>query len=239
MKWSLSEAFTLQILASDALPIATFDDETKTLIVPNQIVSPGIVKQFASPSAPTVDADESAGYAVHSQWVETTSNPDVVYICTDATDGAAVWIPLSSFTQVDKSLNDAFNIGKNITGANSEVNAVCWGDGTGKICEWYDGATGAHREVTPAQHQSNDIPAGFAYILRYDGTEIVRWDSTGNQKFLNQGKPTISIPWTAGGVETDGTNCATQAASQVNSGVRVQDLAVWHLPRRRALSMGS
>ena len=32
MKWSLSEAFTLQILASDATPIATFDDTAKTLI---------------------------------------------------------------------------------------------------------------------------------------------------------------------------------------------------------------
>ena len=193
MKWRLSEAFTLQILASDATPIATFDEATKTLIVPNQITSPGIVKQFSSSTAPGPTNDETEGYAVHSEWIETTSDPNVLWVCTDATPSAAVWIPVSSFVQVDKSLNDAFNVGKNITGANSEANAVCWGDGTGKVCEWYDGATGAHREVTPAQHQSQDISAGFAYIIRYNGTEISRWDSTGKQIYLNTGRPLKSV----------------------------------------------
>ncbi|MEM4248446.1 MAG: tail fiber domain-containing protein, partial [Candidatus Nanoarchaeia archaeon] len=40
-------------------------------------------------SAPTVDDDLSQGYAVGSQWLDTTA--DKSYICLDATAGAAVW----------------------------------------------------------------------------------------------------------------------------------------------------
>ena len=147
----------------------------------------------------------------------------MIYICTDASIGAAVWVPAGSFVQVEKSLNDAFNVGPNITGAVSEPSAFCVGDGAGKKCSWYDNATGWHEVVTPAQHNSVDIPATFAHIIRYNGAEIGRWDSTGNEKWSNQGKKIISIPWSAGGVETDGVNCATQAQSEINTGVRVQD----------------
>lgn len=41
-------------------------------------------------SAPTVNDDVSLGYAVGSKWFDTT--PGTLYICTDATNGAAVWV---------------------------------------------------------------------------------------------------------------------------------------------------
>lgn len=52
----------------------------------------GSRRSFGVVTAPTVDHDQSAAYAVGSMII-TTSN--VIYICTDNTSGAAVWIKVS------------------------------------------------------------------------------------------------------------------------------------------------
>lgn len=44
-------------------------------------------------AAPTVNDDQEAGYSIWSQWIDTTG-PDV-YMCLDASTGAAVWVQLN------------------------------------------------------------------------------------------------------------------------------------------------
>ena len=48
-----------------------------------------LLHTFSQTTAPTVDEDSGDGYAVGSMWIDTTG--DAVYICLDATVGAAVW----------------------------------------------------------------------------------------------------------------------------------------------------
>jgi hypothetical protein len=51
-------------------------------------VSPQVVKA----SAPTANDDSSRGFVVGSIWVDTTTAPDAVYICSSSTVGAATWV---------------------------------------------------------------------------------------------------------------------------------------------------
>jgi hypothetical protein len=51
--------------------------------------------ELAGAAAPTVADDETDGYSVGSVWVDTTSDPEAVYMCVDPTEGAAVWKKLS------------------------------------------------------------------------------------------------------------------------------------------------
>lgn len=48
-----------------------------------------IKTNYGAAVAPAVTDDSAAGYAVGSQWFDTTA--DDHYICLDATEGAAVW----------------------------------------------------------------------------------------------------------------------------------------------------
>lgn len=64
-------------------------------------------------TAPTVSDDSNAGYAIGSEWIDTTA--DKVYKCVDATVGAAVWKDLTAAV----SASEAFKVGSiyiNITG---------------------------------------------------------------------------------------------------------------------------
>jgi hypothetical protein len=54
-----------------------------------------------------------------------------------------------------------------------------------------------------------------------DGTTMTFPATSGAVQTLGSG--VVAIPWSAAGVETDGTNCAAQTQSQVASGVRIQD----------------
>lgn len=44
--------------------------------------------------APGVSNDNTQGFVIGSQWVDTLASPRVNYVCTDASTGAAVWVPL-------------------------------------------------------------------------------------------------------------------------------------------------
>ena len=44
-------------------------------------------------SSPSANDDNGEGYAVGSQWINTTAN--LAYVCVDATDSAAVWIKIT------------------------------------------------------------------------------------------------------------------------------------------------
>jgi hypothetical protein len=49
-------------------------------------------------SAPGVANDSSQGFVVGSQWTDTSVAPRKIYLCTDASAGAAVWINAGGVT---------------------------------------------------------------------------------------------------------------------------------------------
>ena len=71
----------------------------------------------AATAAPTTTDDSASGYAVGSMWIDTTSSK--VYLCSDATATAAVWVDqtLPTFSQLstDPSLPTAGQVWYNTT----------------------------------------------------------------------------------------------------------------------------
>jgi len=65
----------------------------ETAITEIEKVIPRKIKTDAT-AAPAVTNDITEGYAVNSIWIDVTN--DKAYICVDATDGAAVWIEITS-----------------------------------------------------------------------------------------------------------------------------------------------
>ena len=51
-----------------------------------------ILNNYDGGAAPTVTDDEQDGYAPGSLWADTGSSPVEIYVCIDATAGAAVWV---------------------------------------------------------------------------------------------------------------------------------------------------
>lgn len=49
----------------------------------------GKIELLTHATAPTVNDDDAAGYAVGERWIDTTGPTE--YVCLDATTGAAVW----------------------------------------------------------------------------------------------------------------------------------------------------
>ena len=52
----------------------------------------------AAAAAPGLTDDNTKGYVVGSQWVDTSVSPRRVYICTNAATGAAVWVSAGGVT---------------------------------------------------------------------------------------------------------------------------------------------
>ena len=76
-----------QVVTSDSYDII------ETAITEIEKVIPRKIKTDAT-AAPAVTNDTTEGYAVNSLWIDITN--DKAYICVDATDGAAVWIEITS-----------------------------------------------------------------------------------------------------------------------------------------------
>ena len=76
-----------QVVTSDSYDII------ETAITEIEKVVPRKIKIDAT-AAPAVTNDTTEGYAVNSLWIDVTN--DKAYICVDASDGAAVWIEITS-----------------------------------------------------------------------------------------------------------------------------------------------
>lgn len=57
-----------------------------------QVTQQAPASNYAATAAPTVNDDDTLGYEVGSRWADSTNF--AVYVCTDATTGAAVWVPV-------------------------------------------------------------------------------------------------------------------------------------------------
>ena len=86
-------------------------------------VSPQTVRA----SAPGVANDVSQGFVIGSMWVDTTPNPDVLYICTSNAAGAAVWIAAGGVS-AHPSLS---TLGWSASGHTGTTNAVACFSNTG------------------------------------------------------------------------------------------------------------
>lgn len=59
-----------------------------------------------SGASPTINDDSGDGFSIFSLWKDTTPSPDAVYICLDATVGAAVWVSVAGGSLDGADLND-------------------------------------------------------------------------------------------------------------------------------------
>lgn len=78
---------------------------------------------MAATAAPAVTDDLDLGYKVGSTWHDTTN--DVVYVCIDASDGAAVWRQIS-FSQLGTFTTGAW-AGAVVAGTNIAAIGACTG----------------------------------------------------------------------------------------------------------------
>jgi hypothetical protein len=92
-------------------------------------VSPQVVKG----TAPTASDDTTRGFVVGSVWVDTSTAPDTVYICSSAVPAAATWVAAGGVT----SHPALSTLGWSASGHTGTTNSVA--------C--FDSATGAAQTV--------------------------------------------------------------------------------------------
>lgn len=78
-------------------------------------------------SAPGVANDSSQGFVVGSQWTDTSVAPRKIYLCTDASAGAAVWINAGGVT----AHTGLTALGWSASGHTGTVTSVAAFDGAG------------------------------------------------------------------------------------------------------------
>lgn len=78
-------------------------------------------------AAPGVSNDSTQGFVVGSQWVDTSVSPRRIYLCTDASAGAAVWINAGGVT-AHPSLS---TLGWSASGHTGTANSVACFSGAG------------------------------------------------------------------------------------------------------------
>src|SRR5688572_2647195 len=147
---------------------------------------------------------------------------DIGQICIDTDDGLVYRgdseeaVVIGGGAAGTQSLNDAFNFGKVISGANSQANAMVIGNGTdgfriyNNIIECFQGAS--------ACDISLDIPSGKSLRIKYNGTEGITVNSSGVATLSNNMVENKSYWFGAGSLSVDGTNCTDPIERVINSG---------------------
>ena len=100
---STSRALTITSTGIAATDLSTFGDldvsvsgvQAGDLLVYGGSTWTNLKNNLSASTAPTASDDSSAGYAKGSRWIDTTSSPNEVYECSDASVGAAVWLNTS------------------------------------------------------------------------------------------------------------------------------------------------
>ena len=65
----------------------------------------GILNKYDATTGPAVTDDTAGGYSIGSHWIDVTA--DEAYICVDATNGAAVWLNISTGVEFAAHIADA------------------------------------------------------------------------------------------------------------------------------------
>jgi hypothetical protein len=85
--------------------------------------------QTARASAPGASNDSTQGFVIGSMWVDTSTAPDTLYVCTSNAAGAATWISAAGTT--DHSLLDSISLGWAASGHTGTTNSVACFNGAG------------------------------------------------------------------------------------------------------------
>ncbi len=86
--------------------------------------------QTTRAGAPGASNDSTQGFVIGSMWVDTSTAPDTLYVCTSAAAGAATWITTAGVS--DHSLLDTISLGWAASGHTGTTNSVaCFNDTTG------------------------------------------------------------------------------------------------------------
>jgi hypothetical protein len=85
--------------------------------------------QTTRAGAPGASNDSTQGFVIGSMWVDTSTAPDTLYVCTSAAAGAATWITAAGTT--DHSLLDAISLGWAASGHTGTTNSVACFNGSG------------------------------------------------------------------------------------------------------------
>jgi hypothetical protein len=157
-----------------------------------------------------------------------------VYVDTDATSGSKfyycdttdTWVALK--TSETQTLDNAFDQGKVIDGANSLANAVRIGDGSTPICIYTDATLGPQVRPCTDANVKTVVPTNFTWAL-YDeegasAIETVDPDAASVKAvwtYATAYRPVKPIYFGAGALSTDGTNCAAPAEVTINSGAKM------------------
>ena len=115
-----------------------------------------------------------------------------------------------------QSLQDAFTFGKVISGANSQANAMVIGNGTdgfriyNNIIECFQGASTCDIDL--------NVPSGKSLRIKYNGTEGITINSSGQVTLANNLIEYKSYSFGAGSLSADGTNCTDATERIINGG---------------------
>lgn len=128
---------------------------------------PGLPKSNNEAAAPDANDDNTAGYAIGSQWIDSSTTPDTIYSCTDASTGAAVWqaVNLSGHTTLIERIDVTANTTTvTFSGLNGDVDKLykC-------IYTYIANGGGSHEvQVRPngitANQSTRQIDLGSSYI---------------------------------------------------------------------------
>jgi hypothetical protein len=154
---------------------------------------------------------------------------------TDATSGSKFHYCDTTDTWVDvltaetQTLDQAFDQGKTIDGANSVANAVRIGDGSTPVCIYTDATLGPQVRPCTDANVKAVIPTNFTWCLHDEEgascIETVDPDAASTLSmwtYATAYRPKKSVWFGAGSLSTDGTQCAAPAeATPVASGPKV------------------
>jgi hypothetical protein len=162
---------------------------------------------------------------------EADGNPSVATVDTitvtngTLTDDGSGNVTLNLLTG---TLDNAFDAGKTIDGANSLANAVRIGDGTTPICLYTDATLGPQVRPCTDANTTTIIPTNFTWCLyNIESTECIETvDPDGASvkamwTYNTSYRPLKSIWFGAGSLSTDGTQCAAPAEATINSGPKI------------------
>lgn len=117
--------------------------------------------------APTFSNDTNDGYSVSSIWINTSASPRAVYMATDVTAGAAVWLNLGTATEAD-TLATVCARGCTYTAETFNTGLIIQNTGgTVKVSRFVDSVLGPRDQCSPECDVTTFIPTNKVWNV-YD-----------------------------------------------------------------------
>lgn len=125
----------------------------------NTTSAPTAIKDnFAAVANPTSGDSSAGGYGVGSLWVNVSSSPRRVFVCTDATAGSAVWLNISQ-ASIGVGVRNYTLAGSNVT--------LTWG--TDKKYQIFDGTLSGSITINAPTATAVE---GNEFVLRFNSVTI-------------------------------------------------------------------